>query len=58
VTASAVTSRFSDATIEAFSRMSDQEFIGETEASYGEVISQFSVVDNRECFVVEEELIV
>jgi hypothetical protein len=31
----------SDATIEAFSRMSDQGFIGETEASSGVVIGEF-----------------
>jgi hypothetical protein len=38
--------------------MSDQVFIGETEASYGGVISQFSTGDNRGWFAVGEELIV
>jgi hypothetical protein len=42
VTTIAVTSRVSsDATIEAFSRMSDHGFIGETEASSGVVIGEF-----------------
>jgi hypothetical protein len=41
VNTSAVTSRVSSAaTIKAFSRMSDQGFIGETETSSGVVISQ------------------
>jgi hypothetical protein len=38
--------------------MSDQRFIGETEASSGLVISQFSGADSRGRFVVGEELIV
>jgi hypothetical protein len=38
--------------------MSDQGFIGETEASSGLVIGEFSIEDNREWFVVGEELIV
>jgi hypothetical protein len=43
VNASAVTSRVSsDATFEAFSRMSDQGFIGETEASSGVVIGELT----------------
>jgi hypothetical protein len=46
------------ATIEAFSHMSDQGFIGETEASSGGVISQFSGADSRGRFRVGEELIV
>jgi hypothetical protein len=41
----------SDATIEAFSRMSDQGLIGETEASSGVVIGQFSVGDSGGKFV-------
>jgi hypothetical protein len=41
----------SDATIEAFSRVSDQGFIGETEASSGVVIGKFSVGDSRGKFV-------
>jgi hypothetical protein len=42
VIASGVTSRVSsDATIEAFCRMSDEGFIGETEASSGGVIGEF-----------------
>jgi hypothetical protein len=41
----------SDATIEAFSRMSDQRFIGETEASSGGVIEEPSVGDSRGNFV-------
>jgi hypothetical protein len=48
----------SDATTEAFSHMSDQGFIGETEASSGVVISQFSGADSRGSFGVGEELIV
>jgi hypothetical protein len=35
----------SDATIEAFFRMSDQGFIGETEASSGVVIGELSMED-------------
>jgi hypothetical protein len=59
VTATAVTSRVSsDATIEAFSRMSDQGFIGEIEASSGGVISQFWMGENRGRFVIGEERIV
>jgi hypothetical protein len=38
--------------------MSDQWFIGETEASSGGVISQFSVADSCGSFVVREDLIV
>jgi hypothetical protein len=42
VTASPVTSRVRrNATIEAFSRMSDQGFIGETEDSSGVVVGEF-----------------
>jgi hypothetical protein len=37
--------------------MSDQGFIGETEASSGVFISQFSVADSCGRFVVGEELI-
>jgi hypothetical protein len=51
----------SDATIEAFSRMSDQGCIGQTEAtrySSGGVISQFTGANSRGRFVVGEELIV
>jgi hypothetical protein len=35
--------------------MSDQGFIGETEASSGVVIGEFSVGDNRGRFAVEEK---
>jgi hypothetical protein len=38
--------------------MSDQGFIGETEATSGAVISQFSVADSCGRFVVGEDLIV
>jgi hypothetical protein len=38
--------------------MSGQEFIGETEASSGGVICEFSGADNRGRFGVGEELIV
>jgi hypothetical protein len=38
--------------------MSAQVFIGETEASYGGVINQFSMGDNRGRFVIGEERIV
>jgi hypothetical protein len=38
--------------------VSDQGFIGETEASSGGVIGQFSVGDSRGNFVIEEERIV
>jgi hypothetical protein len=35
--------------------MSDQGFIGETKASSGGVIGEFSVGDNRGSFVVKKE---
>jgi hypothetical protein len=38
--------------------MSDQGFVGETEASSGVVIGHFSIGNNREWFVVGEDLIV
>jgi hypothetical protein len=38
--------------------MSDQGFIGETEASSGVVISQFSIADRCGRFVVRDELMV
>jgi hypothetical protein len=38
--------------------MSNQEFIGETEASSGGVIGEFSGADSHGRFVVGEELIV
>jgi hypothetical protein len=44
-----------DATMKAISCMSDQGFIGETEANSGAVISQFSILDNRGWFVVKED---
>jgi hypothetical protein len=45
----------SDTTIEVFSRMSDQVFIGETEARFVGVIGEFSVGENRGSFVVKED---
>jgi hypothetical protein len=48
---------YGDTTIEAFSRMSDQGFIGEIEASSGVVISQLSVADSCCRFVVEELIV-
>jgi hypothetical protein len=38
--------------------MSDQVFVGETEASSGVVISQFEMGDNRGRIVIGEEWIV
>jgi hypothetical protein len=38
--------------------VSGQGLIGETEASSGVVISQFSIGDNRGWFVIGEDLIV
>jgi hypothetical protein len=47
----------SDTTIEAFSRVSDQGFKGETEASSGGFIVEFTGADRRGRFVVGEEVI-
>jgi hypothetical protein len=46
----------SDATIDAFTRMSDQGFIENTAASSGVVIGEFSVGDNRGRFVVKDSV--
>jgi hypothetical protein len=47
----------SDATIKAFSRMSDQGFIGVRSRSYQSVLEEFSIRDNRGRFVVKEDFV-